>query len=74
MYRAVLLDFFWAKHKLHAMAMTGLIKSFNVFAGKGPMSITTDAKEYRTRFLGMVEGTLTLPREESGEGMNESSK
>lgn len=24
-YRAAVLDFFWAKHKVHAMAMTGLI-------------------------------------------------
>lgn len=67
-YRAVLLDFFWAKHKLRAKAMTGLIKSFNVLARKGPMSITTDAKEYRTRFLAMVEEILTLPNPDlSGE-------
>jgi hypothetical protein len=54
-YRAVVLDFFWAKHKLQAMAMTGLIRTFNFFARKGPMSITTDAEEYRERFLKMVE-------------------
>ena len=64
-YRIVLLDFFWAKHKLQARVMTGLIKTFNLFARKGPMSITTDAKEYRTRFLKMVEELLTLPTEES---------
>ena len=64
-YRIVLLDFFWAKHKFHAKAMTGLIKAFNFFARKGPMSITTDAKEYRTRFLKMVEDILALPPEES---------
>jgi hypothetical protein len=57
-YRGVVLDFFWAKHKLQALAMTGLINSFNVFARKGPMSITTDANEYRTRFLQMVEGLM----------------
>jgi hypothetical protein len=57
-YRGVILDFFWAKHKLQAQAMTGLIKIFNFVARKGPMSITTDAKEYRTRFLQMVEGLM----------------
>jgi hypothetical protein len=57
-YRGVVLDFFWAKHKLQAKAMTGLINSFNFFARKGPMSITTDAKEYRTRFLQMVEALM----------------
>ncbi|TLD23576.1 Phosphatidylinositol-4-phosphate 5-kinase core [Venturia nashicola] len=55
-YRAVVLDFFWAKHRMQAKLMTGLIKSFNFFARKGPMSITTDAPEYRNRFLRMVEG------------------
>ncbi|KAE9964162.1 hypothetical protein BLS_008587 [Venturia inaequalis] len=55
-YRAVVLDFFWAKHRTQAKVMTGLIKSFNFFARKGPMSITTDAPEYRERFLKMVEG------------------
>jgi hypothetical protein len=58
-YRVGLLDFFWAKHKLQAKAMTGLIKSFNLVARKGPMSITTDSKEYRTRFLRMVEEITT---------------
>lgn len=55
-YRAVVLDFFWAKHRTQAKLMTGLIKSFNFFARKGPMSITTDATEYRERFLRIVEG------------------
>jgi hypothetical protein len=57
-YRLVVLDFFWAKHKTQAKAMTGLIKSFNFFARKGPMSITTNAAEYRKRFLHMVEGIV----------------
>jgi len=56
-YRAVILDFFWAKHKIHAKAMTALIRSFNLIGGKGHMSITTDAADYRKRFLKMV-GTL----------------
>jgi hypothetical protein len=55
-YRAVVLDFFWAKHHTQAKLMTGLIKSFNVVARKGPMSITTNATEYRKRFLKMIEG------------------
>lgn len=57
-YRAVLLDFFWAKQKFQAKAMTGLVKSFNLVARKGPLSITTDVKEYLRRFLGMVEELL----------------
>lgn len=54
-YRAVVLDFFWAKHKFHAKAMTGLVNSFNVIAKKGPMSITAKPNEYRDRFMKMVE-------------------
>ncbi|KAK4984690.1 hypothetical protein LTR50_006431 [Elasticomyces elasticus] len=53
LYRAVLLDFFWAKHKLQAQVMTVLIKSWNLVARQGPMSITTTADEYRERFLKM---------------------
>ncbi|KAF6804316.1 hypothetical protein CSOJ01_10285 [Colletotrichum sojae] len=53
-YRVVVLDFFWAKHKFRAKAMTGLVNSYNVFAGHGPMSITADPAEYRERFLNMV--------------------
>ncbi|KAK3061629.1 hypothetical protein LTS18_005766 [Coniosporium uncinatum] len=59
-YRAVILDFFWAKHKGQPMFMTGLVSGFNVFAGKGHMSITTDAGEYRGRFLRMVEEYLSV--------------
>ncbi|KAF2083331.1 SAICAR synthase-like protein [Saccharata proteae CBS 121410] len=66
-YRAVVLDFFWAKHKAQAMAMTGLIRSFNVFAGKGDMSITTDPDEYKERFLSMVKGYVEVV-EEGGSG------
>lgn len=57
-YRAILLDFFWAKDAFQAQAMTGLVKAFNfVKLGKdhGPMSITTSSDEYRTRFLRMIE-------------------
>lgn len=52
-YRAAILDFFWAKHKTQAMLMTGLIKSYNVIDNHGPMSVTTDSDEYRSRFLKM---------------------
>ncbi|KPM45356.1 hypothetical protein AK830_g1244 [Neonectria ditissima] len=54
-YRAVVLDFFWAKHTLHARSMTGVVKLFNKVAHKGPMTITAEPDEYRKRFLGMVE-------------------
>lgn len=57
-YRAVVLDFFWAKHKTQPKMMTRLIKSFNFFAHKGPMSITTNPDEYRSRFLKMAKGYI----------------
>ncbi|KAL1633048.1 hypothetical protein SLS56_003119 [Neofusicoccum ribis] len=57
-YRAVVLDFFWAKHKTQPRLMTKLVKSFNFFVKKGPMSITTSPDEYRSRFLSMVKGHL----------------
>lgn len=60
-YRAVVLDFFWAKHKTQPKLMTKLIKSFNFFAHKGPMSITTTPDEYRGRFLQMVEDYIEKP-------------
>lgn len=52
-YRAAVLDFFWAKHTLHAKAMTGLIKTYNLIDPKGPMSLTAVSTEYRERFLKM---------------------
>lgn len=54
-YRGVILDFFWATDALQAKAMTGLIKGYNIFDQKGPMSITTTPEEYRKRFMSMVE-------------------
>ena len=57
-YRAVVLDFFWTKHKLPAKAMTGLIKSYNVIDRQGPMSLTTSAGEFKTRFMAMVESII----------------
>lgn len=54
-YRAVILDFFWSKHKLQAQAMTGLINSYNVVGRQGPMSITTTPDDYEKEFLSMVD-------------------
>ncbi|KLU91291.1 hypothetical protein MAPG_09812 [Magnaporthiopsis poae ATCC 64411] len=54
-YRVVVLDFFWARHKFRARAMTSMVKLFNKLAHKGPMSITANPQEYRQRFLRMVE-------------------
>ncbi|OJJ59127.1 hypothetical protein ASPSYDRAFT_151063 [Aspergillus sydowii CBS 593.65] len=59
-YRAVVLDFFWAKHKLHAQAMTGAVEAFNVIGRQGPMSITTTADEYREKFLTMVDEMMEV--------------
>lgn len=52
-YRAAILDFFWAKHTVHAKAMTGLITTYNMIDEQGPMSVTADSNEYRDRFLKM---------------------
>ncbi|KAE8153770.1 hypothetical protein BDV25DRAFT_14507 [Aspergillus avenaceus] len=59
-YRAVLLDFFWAKHKLHAQAMTGVIQTFNVIGRQGPMTITTTADEYRQKFLALIDSIMEV--------------
>ncbi|KAL6710779.1 hypothetical protein ACN47E_007836 [Coniothyrium glycines] len=63
-YRAIILDFFWAKDALQAQTMTGLVKLFNTLKwGKdhGPMSITTTSEEYRQRFLNMVNEMVEVP-------------
>lgn len=63
-YRAIVLDFFWAKDALQAQTLTGLVKLFNALKwGKdhGPMSITTTSDEYRLRFLGMVDEMVEVP-------------
>jgi hypothetical protein len=59
-YRTVVLDFFWAKHTLHAQAMTGVVQMFNVIGHKGPMTITTTAAEYREKFLEMVDALVEV--------------
>lgn len=55
-----MLDFFWAKHKLHAQAMTGVVQTFNVVGRQGPMTITTTADEYRHNFLSMVDAMMEI--------------
>jgi hypothetical protein len=59
-YRAAVLDFFWAKHTLHARFMTGLVKTYNLVDAQGPMSVTTPAAEYRERFLAMCLGYVAV--------------
>lgn len=51
-YRAAILDFFWAKHKVQPRVMTFLVNTYNkLIHHHGPMSITTTPDEYRERFL-----------------------
>ncbi|RYP35773.1 hypothetical protein DL766_002333 [Monosporascus sp. MC13-8B] len=52
-YRAAVLDFFWAKHTVHAKAMAGLVNTYRIIDDAGPMSITAESKEYRERFFDM---------------------
>ncbi|EXJ77571.1 hypothetical protein A1O3_09798 [Capronia epimyces CBS 606.96] len=60
LFRAVILDFFWAKHKVRAKAMTLLVDMWNLVDRKGPMSITTTAPEYRGRFLDMCRSIVQV--------------
>ncbi|KAK3399163.1 hypothetical protein B0T20DRAFT_193020 [Sordaria brevicollis] len=65
-YRASILDFFWAKHKLQPQVMTVLIKLWNLLISKqGPMSITTTPEEYRQRFLKMCRSYVEVVGEGS---------
>ncbi|OOQ90566.1 hypothetical protein PEBR_03685 [Penicillium brasilianum] len=59
-YRAVILDFFWARHKLRAQALSGVVQTFNVVGRKGHMSITTTAPDYRQKFLAMVQEMIQV--------------
>lgn len=60
-FRASILDFFWAKHKVQPKLMTLLIKLFNAVISKhGPMSITTTPEEYRERFLKLCRGIVEV--------------
>ncbi|CAI7646297.1 unnamed protein product [Penicillium bialowiezense] len=59
-YRAVILDFFWARHKLQPQAISGVVQTFNVVGGQGPMTITTTPSEYRDKFLAMVSEMMEV--------------
>ncbi|KAJ8117311.1 hypothetical protein ONZ43_g4242 [Nemania bipapillata] len=59
-YRAAILDFFWAKHTLHAKVMTGLVRGYNLIDEQGPMSITAESDEYRERFLEMCRDFVEI--------------
>lgn len=65
-YRAVVLDFFWAKHKTRPRLMTALVAAFDFFARTGHMSITTTPEEYRRRFLDMVQGYIEVEDDVDG--------
>lgn len=58
-YRIIIIDFFWARHKLQPRILSGLVKTFNIYAKKGPMSITADPVEYRGRFMNMVHKLIS---------------
>ncbi|KAK4185057.1 phosphatidylinositol-4-phosphate 5-kinase-domain-containing protein [Podospora australis] len=63
-YRASILDFFWAKHKLQPKLMTLLINLWNACISKdGPMSITTTPEEYRERFLRMCRKYVEVKKD-----------
>ena len=59
-YRAVVMDFLWARHTLHAQAMSGVVQTFNIVGNRGPMSITTTASDYRQKFLAMVSEMIEV--------------
>ncbi|KAG9941209.1 SAICAR synthase-like protein, partial [Aureobasidium melanogenum] len=59
-FRAAILDFFWAKHKLQPRVMTWLIKAWNLIDRQGHMSITTTPGEYRQRFLSMCHEMVEI--------------
>ncbi|KAL1841462.1 hypothetical protein VTJ49DRAFT_7017 [Mycothermus thermophilus] len=59
-FRASILDFFWAKHKAQPRLMTLLIGFWNLLTRSGHMSITTTPDEYRTRFLNMCRSIVEV--------------
>ena len=59
-FRAAILDFFWAKHKVQPILMTWLVKMWNLVNRQGPMTITTTPDEYRSRFLQMCEDIVQV--------------
>jgi len=59
-FRAAILDFFWAKHKIQPQFMTLLITLWNFVFQHGHMSITTTPDEYRERFMKMCRGIIEV--------------
>lgn len=59
-FRAAILDFFWAKHKIQPRLMTLLISVWNLITKSGHMSITTTPEEYRERFMRMCKGIVEV--------------
>ncbi|ETN38827.1 uncharacterized protein HMPREF1541_06866 [Cyphellophora europaea CBS 101466] len=59
-FRAAVLDFFWAKHKVQPKLFTLLIRAWNLIDRQGPMSITTTPEEYRERFLQMCREIVNV--------------
>jgi hypothetical protein len=53
-YRIILLDFMWAKHKLWPRTMTILVRTFTRIVRLPDMSITTTPEDYRQMFLEMM--------------------
>ncbi|PSR81294.1 hypothetical protein BD289DRAFT_372840 [Coniella lustricola] len=67
-YRAAVLDFFWAKHKMQPRIMTFLVNAYNkLIAHHGPMSITTTPDEYRERFLKLCHEIVEIRDEQESE-------
>jgi hypothetical protein len=62
-YRAAVLDFFWAKHKVQPRLMTLLISTWNLITRSGHMSITTTPEEYRERFLNMCREIVAAKKD-----------
>lgn len=67
LYRAAILDFFWAKHKVQPRVMTLLVNAYNkLISHHGPMSITTTPEEYRARFLKLCHEIVEVHEDTTG--------
>ncbi|KAK0645802.1 phosphatidylinositol-4-phosphate 5-kinase [Cercophora newfieldiana] len=67
-FRAAILDFFWAKHKIQPRLMTLLISAWNLITNSGHMSITTTPEEYRERFMRMYRGIVEVRESDGNQG------
>ncbi|KAH8923428.1 SAICAR synthase-like protein [Atractiella rhizophila] len=65
-YRVVVLDFFWAKHKLTPKVWTYTFGLFGRSTGHGDMTVTAEPEEYRRRFLKMID-TICIVEGDAGE-------